>query len=163
MLGAPIFWSPPRQASTCDALEMTAWQPWREDLEFNETRQTNPRMFRDSLVLLLVSCVIGPISAVVWAADPYPRQPYHDVGLLYTSKSGGAIALELNGNKVGGLIRPESTYNALDPISWRQWHHWNYAKDVAAVELPRGINVITVHIVLGGNMNLAYLDFTKAE
>jgi hypothetical protein len=78
-------------------------------------------------------------------------------------KSGGAIALDLNGDKVGGLIKPESTYNALDPISWRQWHNWNCAKDVAAVELPRGISVITVHIVLEGNMNLAYLDFTKAE
>ena len=240
-------------------------------MEFRETRQTNPRMFRDILILLLVPCVIGPISAVVRAADPYRGQPYldsayrdgpqtipgrvmcayhdfggegvayhdsdaankgsgslnpadgsylnefrmhegvdtsytkyHDaiddnpfeivhppkdllyvgwtdpgewfnitvnvkearrynVGLLYTSKSGGAIALHLNGNKVGGLIRPESTYHASDPISWRQWHHWNYAKDVAAVELPRGINVITVHIVLEGNMNPAYLDFTKAE
>lgn len=87
----------------------------------------------------------------------------YNIGLLYTSKNGGAIALDLNGNRVNGLIKLESTYNVLDPIGWRQWHHWNYAKDVAAVELPKGINVLTLHIVLEGNMNLAYLDFTKAE
>ena len=68
----------------------------------------------------------------------------------------------LIGNKIDGLIRLESTFNALDPISWRQWHHWNYAKDLATVELPKGIDVLTLYIVLEGNMNLAYLDFTKA-
>jgi len=252
-------------------LEITAWQIRRKDLQLNETRQTNTQTFRNMLILLLVPCVIGPISAVVRAAEPYRGQPYHDsvykdgaqkipgrvmcayydiggegvayhdsdatnkgsgtlnpadgsylnefrihegvdtsytkyhdaiddnpfelvhppkdllyvgwtdpgewfnltvnvkeagryiVGLLYTSKSGGAIALDLNGNKVDGLIKIESTYNALDPIAWRQWHHWNYAKDIVAVELPEGTNVLTLHIVLEGNMNLAYLDFTKAE
>ena len=240
-------------------------------MKLNKTRQTNTQTFRDMLILLLVPCVIGPISAAVRATEPYRGQSYHDyvyqdgpqtipgrvmctyydlgcegvayhdsdaknkgsgslnpadgsylnefrmhegvdtsytkyhdaiddnpfelvhppkdllyvgwtdpgewfnmtttvkdagrynVGLLYTSKNGGAIALDLNGNKVNGLIKLESTYNALDPISWRQWHHWNYAKDVAAVQLPKGINLLTLHIVLEGNMNLAYLDFTKAQ
>lgn len=87
----------------------------------------------------------------------------YNIGLLYTSKSGGAVSLDLNGRDLSGLIRIKSTYNALDPIAWRQWHHWNYAKNIASVELPRGTNVLTLHIVLEGNMNLAYLDFTKAE
>jgi hypothetical protein len=65
----------------------------------------------------------------------------YNVALLYTSKSGGAIALDLNGKKANGLIRLESTYNALDPIGWRQWHHCNYANDVAAVELPRSMTM----------------------
>jgi hypothetical protein len=32
-------------------------------------------------------------------------------------------------------------------------------KDIADVFLPEGVSVLTVHIVSGGNMNLAYLDF----
>jgi hypothetical protein len=27
------------------------------------------------------------------------------------------------------------------------------------VNLPKGVSVLTLHIVTGGNMNLAYLDF----
>ena len=86
---------------------------------------------------------------------------YH-VGLLYTSRRGGGISLALNGNDVSGPIKIESTYNAADPIAWRQWHHWNYAKNLATVELPRGVNVLTLRIVDQGNMNFAYLDFTEA-
>ena len=85
------------------------------------------------------------------------------VGLLYTSKNGGAISLDLDGKSVGGLIKIDSTYNAQDPIAWRQWHHWNYEKDLARLTLPKGVHVLTVHIILEGNMNLAYLDFSKAD
>jgi hypothetical protein len=87
----------------------------------------------------------------------------YNVGLLYTSKNGGAISLDLEGKNIGGLIHVDSTYNALDPIAWRQWHHWNYMKDLASVTLPRGIHVLTLHVVLEGNMNLAYLDFSRAD
>jgi len=87
---------------------------------------------------------------------------YH-VSLLYTSKNGGAISLDVDGKNVGGLIKIDSTYNALDPVAWRQWHHWNYAEDLASLPLSRGTHVLTVHIVLEGNMNLAYLDFAQAK
>jgi Carbohydrate binding module (family 6) len=87
----------------------------------------------------------------------------YNVNLLYTSKNGGAISLDLDGKTLGGLIRIDSTYNAQDPIAWRQWHHWNYGRAVASVTLPKGNHVLTLHIVLEGNMNLAYLDFSKAD
>jgi len=87
----------------------------------------------------------------------------YNVSLLYTSKNGGAISLDLDGKNVGGLIKIDSTYNALDPIAWRQWHHWNYAKDLAGLPLSKGTHVLTVHIVLEGNMNLAYLDFSRVS
>jgi hypothetical protein len=87
----------------------------------------------------------------------------YDIGLLYTSKNGGSISLDLDGKQLGGLIRLDSTYNAQDPVAWRQWHHWNYAKELARVTLPNGVHVLTLHIVLEGNMNLSYLDFSKAE
>lgn len=87
----------------------------------------------------------------------------YDVGLLYTSKNGGAISLDLDGQKIGKPIQIESTYNVQDPIAWRQWHHWNYAKDLARIPMPKGKHVLTLHIVLEGNMNLAYLEFAKAD
>jgi hypothetical protein len=87
---------------------------------------------------------------------------YH-VGLLYTSKLGATISLALNGKDVSGLIKIETTYNAADPIAWRQWHHWSYTKSLATVMLPKGTNVLTLRIESEGNMNLAYLDFSRAE
>jgi hypothetical protein len=87
----------------------------------------------------------------------------YDVGLLYTARNGGAISLDLDGQNVGKLIQIDSTYNARDPIAWRQWHHWNYAKHLARITMPEGKHVLTVHIVLEGNMNLGYLDFAKAD
>jgi hypothetical protein len=85
------------------------------------------------------------------------------VSLLYTSKLGGIISLASNGKDVSGPIKIETTYNAADPIAWRQWHHWNYAKNLATVTLPKGTNVLTLRIESEGNMNLAYLDFSRAE
>jgi hypothetical protein len=57
---------------------MTERQIRREDLQLSEARQTNTRTFRSTLILLLVPCVISPISAVVRAAEPCRGQPYHD-------------------------------------------------------------------------------------
>jgi hypothetical protein len=79
--------------------------------------------------------------------------------LLYTSNAGGEIAFDLNGNKLTGPLSIRSTYNAADPIAWRQWHHWDVMKDLAEVTLPKGINVLTLHVVTTGNMNFADLDF----
>ena len=31
--------------------------------------------------------------------------------------------------------------------------------NMAEVQLPKGVSVLTLHIVTEGNMNLAYLDF----
>jgi hypothetical protein len=81
--------------------------------------------------------------------------------LLYTSNRGGAISLDVNGKDATGPVTLSSTYNASDPIAWRQWHHWNLALGVLRVRLPAGKNVLTVRILTGGNMNLAYFDFKE--
>ena len=65
----------------------------------------------------------------------------------------------MNGKKLIGPLNIRSTYNAADPIAWRQWHHWDVMKDLAEVTLPKGINVLTLHVERTGNMNFAYLDF----
>ncbi len=87
----------------------------------------------------------------------------YSVGLFYTSSRGATTSLALNAKDISGSIKIESTYNASDPIAWRQWHHWNYAKNLATVTLPKGTSVLTLHIEAEGNVNLAYLDFAKAE
>jgi len=81
------------------------------------------------------------------------------IDLLYTSNRGGEISFDLNGNKLSGSINLVSTYNAADPVPWRQWHHWNIAKDLTQVNLPKGVSVLTLRVVSQGNMNFAYMEF----
>ena len=88
---------------------------------------------------------------------------WYAADLLYTSNRGGEIAMDVNGEAATGPLTIESTYDAKDPVAWRQWHHWNVAPHLARVKLRRGRNVITVHIVAEGQMNLAYFDFKPVE
>src|SRR5271167_181339 len=87
----------------------------------------------------------------------------YSADLLYTSNRGGTISVDVNEKEATGPLTIASTFNASDPIAWRQWHHWNLARDLAKVRLGPGKNVLTVHILTGGNMNLAYLDFKKVQ
>jgi hypothetical protein len=83
--------------------------------------------------------------------------------LLYTSNRGGTISLDVNAAAATGPLTIESTANAADPVAWRQWHHWNITPHLARLHLSAGKNVITVHILTQGNMNLGILDFKKSE
>ncbi|MDR1948789.1 MAG: hypothetical protein LBQ38_05305 [Spirochaetaceae bacterium] len=80
----------------------------------------------------------------------------YGVELLYTSYSGGKIALEIDGTAVSCDII--STYSADDPIDWRQWHHWN-KQPVGEFTLTKGLHVLTLTTVEQGNMNYGYLEF----
>lgn len=81
--------------------------------------------------------------------------------LLYTSNRGGTIAVDVDGEAATGPLKIESTFDAADPVAWRQWHHWNLAAGIAKVKLKKGRNVLTVRILTEGQMNLAYFDFKK--
>jgi hypothetical protein len=83
----------------------------------------------------------------------------YSADLLYTSRLGGTISLDVDGEPATAETKIPSTFNDADPIAWRQFHHWNLARKIAEIRLPAGKSVITVHIVSEGNMNLAYLDF----
>jgi hypothetical protein len=87
----------------------------------------------------------------------------YSADLLYTSNRGGTISLDVNGKDATGPLTIPSTFNASDPIAWRQWHHWNLASSLMNVKLPAGKSVLTVHILTEGNMNLAYFDFKKSR
>jgi hypothetical protein len=83
--------------------------------------------------------------------------------LLYTSNRGGTISIDVNGKNATGPIQIQSTFNSSDPIAWRQWHHWNVAPGIVKLQLRPGKSVLTVHILSGGNMNLAYFDFKRTQ
>jgi hypothetical protein len=87
----------------------------------------------------------------------------YSADLLYTSNRGGAISLDVNGEPAAGPLTIVSTFDGSDPVAWRQWHHWNVAQDLVRIHLPSGINVLTVHIVTEGQMNLATLHFKKVD
>lgn len=91
------------------------------------------------------------------------RAGWYTADLLYTSNRGGTIALDANGVPAAGPLTIESTYDASDPIAWRQWHHWNLASNIAKIKLAKGRNVLTVHILTEGQMNLAYFDFKNVS
>src|SRR5271170_4530367 len=91
------------------------------------------------------------------------RAGVYTADLLYTSNRGGSISLDVNGKPSGAPVPILSTFNAADPVAWRQWHHWNVAQNLLRVELPKGKSVLTVHIVTEGQMNLAYFDFHEAR
>jgi hypothetical protein len=82
----------------------------------------------------------------------------YTVDILYTSNRGGEISFDING-KAGDPIKIATTNDPADPVAWRQWHHWNLAKRAVELRLPKGKNLLTLHIVSGGNMNLATLEF----
>jgi hypothetical protein len=80
---------------------------------------------------------------------------------LYTSNRGGTISIDVNGKETTGSLEVPITYDSADPVAWRQWHHWSLASNFFKIRLSKGRNVLTVHILTGGNMNLAYFDFKQ--
>jgi hypothetical protein len=87
------------------------------------------------------------------------RAGSYSADFLYTSNRGGTISIDANGKDATGPIEIPTTNDPADPVAWRQWHHWNLAPRLFNVNLGKGRNVLTVHILTKGNMNLAYFDF----
>jgi hypothetical protein len=87
------------------------------------------------------------------------RAGSYSADLLYTSNRGGTISIDVNGVDATGPIAIQSTNDPAEPVAWRQWHHWNVMKDLTRVKLAAGKNVLTVHILTEGNMNLATFQF----
>jgi hypothetical protein len=87
----------------------------------------------------------------------------YSADFLYTSNRGGTISLDVNGKSATPALTIPSTFNASDPISWRQWHHWNLISNLIRLRLAVGKSVLTVHILTEGNMNLAYLNFKPSR
>jgi hypothetical protein len=91
------------------------------------------------------------------------RRGTYAADFLYTSNRGGTISVDVNGKDATGPLQIASTSDPADPLAWRQWHHWNVAPQLFKVHFDKGKNVLTVHILTNGSMNLAYFDFKKAH
>lgn len=87
------------------------------------------------------------------------RAGTYTADFLYTSNRGGTVSVDVNGKEATGPLEIASTNDPQDPLVWRQWHHWNLAPQLFKIRLSKGRNVLTVHILTKGNMNLAYFDF----
>lgn len=87
----------------------------------------------------------------------------YSADLLYTSNRGGTISLDVDGEPATGPLTITSTFDAAEPVAWRQWHHWNLARNLVKLRLPKGKSVLTVHILTEGQMNLATFDFKKVR
>lgn len=77
--------------------------------------------------------------------------------LLCTAIHGGVIGLEIDDVLIGKATLPP-TYNALDPLAWRQWHHWQEV-EIMTITLQEGIHCLTLKTLEVGQMNYAYIEF----
>jgi hypothetical protein len=82
------------------------------------------------------------------------------IGLMYTSNRGGTVSLAVDGRDATGPLEIASTFDAKDPVAWRQWHHWNHLDPIGEVPLKEGIHVLTLSTLAGGNMNYDFLEFS---
>jgi hypothetical protein len=91
------------------------------------------------------------------------RAGLYSAGLLYTSNRGATISIDVNNKDATGPLQIPTTNNPADPVAWRQWHHWALAPALFKTHLSKGKNLLTIHILTNGNINLAYLDFKKIQ
>lgn len=87
----------------------------------------------------------------------------YSISTLYTSKSGGYIAFEINGKDISGPLKIPSTFNANDPIEWRQAHHWNKVSGLGKIHLKKGKHILRLHFLDQPVMNFDYMDFVKID
>ena len=87
------------------------------------------------------------------------KEGRYGVGLMVTSNAGGSIALTINNDPVRDSVTIPSTYAKEDSLAWRQWHHWNFITNLTEIDLHKGIQVLTLHTLVTGNMNYDFLEF----
>ena len=85
----------------------------------------------------------------------------YSIGLMYTASGDGGIALDIDRKPLTQELLIPSTRNEIEPIAWRQWHHWNRIDSLTTVTLEKGVHILTLKTVTNGNMNYDYLEFKK--
>jgi hypothetical protein len=83
----------------------------------------------------------------------------YQLGIMYTSNKIGKISISVNDKDATGGILIPTTFVEADTVAWRQWHHWNYLKNMATVNLKEGLQTITLHTADVGDMNYDYINF----
>ena len=88
---------------------------------------------------------------------------YYEGEIMYTANSDGKIAVDLDGNAWLKPVMIKSTFDATEPIAWRQWHHWNKQIIFRSLKLEHGLHVLTLKTVEKGGMNYDFIEFTKVN
>jgi len=83
--------------------------------------------------------------------------------VMFTSKFGGHISIDSDGADVTGPLEIPATFDARDPIEWRQAHHWNRLDRLGRFRLRQGVQVLTLHFLDKPVMNFDYMEFVKAD
>ncbi len=83
----------------------------------------------------------------------------YQLGIMYTSNKNGKISISVNDKDITGPLLITSTAVAAESVAWRQWHHWNYLKQIASIDLKEGLQTITLHTVDVGDMNYDFINF----
>ena len=83
----------------------------------------------------------------------------YQLSIMYTSNKNGKISISVNDKDVTGPLLITSTAVVAEPVAWRQWHHWNYLKQIAKIDLKKGLQTITLHTVDVGDMNYDFINF----
>lgn len=58
-----------------------------------------------------------------------------------------------------GILDVKPTFHEGDPTPWRQWHQWNYNKNIGEISLKKGIPSLTLNTVTKGQINYDFLEF----
>jgi len=87
----------------------------------------------------------------------------YTVDVLYTSNRGGELSLDVNGKTARQAHHHRVHQRSERHDRLAAVHHWNINNDAATVKLSKGRNLLTLHIVKNGNMNLGILDFQVGE
>jgi hypothetical protein len=88
---------------------------------------------------------------------------YYSLDIMYTSKFGGHISIDCNGKALTGPLEITTTYDAKDPIEWRQAHHWNKMKKVGNFYLSTGKKLLTLKFLDQPVFNFDYMEFVKVS
>ena len=88
---------------------------------------------------------------------------FYEGAIMYTANADGKIALDVDGNAWLQPVTIQSTFNAAEPLAWRQWHHWNKQNIFNHLKLSKGVHVLTLRTVEKGGMNYDYIEFRKVK
>ena len=88
---------------------------------------------------------------------------YYEGILMYTANADGKIALDVDGKPWMEPVLIKSTFSKIEPVAWRQWHHWNKQIIFKRLKLSKGKHVLTLRTVEKGNMNYDFIEFVKVK
>lgn len=141
-----------------------------ESPDISYTKFNNPNNLIDDSPFNLVkpdpdALYLGWIAPGEWVKYTVDVQAegFYSLSIMYTSKFGGNISFDSEGVDVTGPRAIPSTFDAADPIEWRQAHHWNKVNKLGKFRLRKGRQVLTLRFLDQPVMNFDYMEFVRVD